>query len=74
MSEKYQKLALRLGKSLLQPPKNNLKRMSANSYFTYSPEPAQPLNKDPKWTTAEDAVSCIKSGLCYFFLVFYVQI
>lgn len=32
------------------------------TYFTYSPEIAQPLQKEPNWTTAEEAVKCIKSG------------
>lgn len=32
------------------------------TYFTYSPEIAQPLQREPKWTTAEEAVKCIKSG------------
>ncbi|KAJ9601609.1 hypothetical protein L9F63_000217, partial [Diploptera punctata] len=38
--------------------KNNASR----SFYTYSPEPAQPLNREPKWVTAEEAVKCIKSG------------
>lgn len=32
------------------------------SYYTYSPEPAQPLKRDPKWVSAKEAVKCIKSG------------
>jgi len=31
------------------------------SYFTYNPEPAQPLKRDPKWVSAKEAVQCIKS-------------
>lgn len=62
MAEKYHKLAFRFSKFLLQKNKNNIKRSSVNLYFTYSPEPAQPLARDPKWTTAEEAVNCIKSG------------
>lgn len=32
------------------------------TYFTYSPEPAQPIKgKEPVWTTAEDALSILKS-------------
>lgn len=61
MSIKYQKLAVRLGQLLSQ--RNNGEKTATNMYFTYCAEPAQPLEKDPKWTTAEDAVSCIKSGL-----------
>lgn len=40
------------------------------TYFTYSPEIAQPIQRDPKWTTAEEAVQCIKSGrlVIYFIL------
>nr|CAD7586744.1 unnamed protein product [Timema genevievae] len=35
----------------------------SRSYYTYSPEPAQPLpNREPKWTTALEAMQCIKSG------------
>ncbi|XP_023701695.1 4-hydroxybutyrate coenzyme A transferase [Cryptotermes secundus] len=32
------------------------------TYYTYSPEPAQPLKRDPKWVSAKEAVQCIKSG------------
>lgn len=32
------------------------------TYYTYSKEPFQPLNRQPKWTSAEEAVSAIKSG------------
>jgi hypothetical protein len=32
------------------------------SFYTYSPEPAQPLKRDPKWVSAKEAVQCIKSG------------
>ncbi|KAJ4450943.1 hypothetical protein ANN_02378 [Periplaneta americana] len=31
------------------------------TYYTYSPEPAQPLNRDPKWVSAKEAVQCIQS-------------
>uniref|UniRef100_A0A8D8ZPU9 4-hydroxybutyrate coenzyme A transferase n=1 Tax=Cacopsylla melanoneura TaxID=428564 RepID=A0A8D8ZPU9_9HEMI len=35
---------------------------SAKTYFTYSLEPSQPLPREPKWCTPEEAVQCIKSG------------
>lgn len=62
MADKFQKLAYRFGKLLLPSSKYNVEKSALNSYFTYSPEPAQPLPRDPKWTSAEEAVSCIKSG------------
>jgi hypothetical protein len=34
-----------------------------NSYFTYSNQISQPMNKDPQWASAEEAVKCIKSGI-----------
>ncbi|KAL1138195.1 hypothetical protein AAG570_009887 [Ranatra chinensis] len=39
---------------------------SNKTFFTYSPEIAQPLNREPKWTTAEEAVSCIQSNNTIF--------
>ncbi|XP_065225917.1 4-hydroxybutyrate coenzyme A transferase [Planococcus citri] len=62
MADKFQKLASRFGKLLLPSNKYNVEKSAVNFYFTYSPEPAQPLPRDPKWTSAEEAVSCIKSG------------
>ncbi|XP_075238443.1 succinyl-CoA:acetate/propanoyl-CoA:succinate CoA transferase [Lycorma delicatula] len=38
---------------------NNKKK---RSYFTYSKEIAQPIQREPCWVSAEEAVSCIKSG------------
>lgn len=32
------------------------------SYYTYSREPFHPLKRDPKWQTADEAVSVVKSG------------
>lgn len=64
MAEKFQKLAFRFGKLLIPSSKCNVEKSAVNFYFTYSPEPAQPLPRDPKWTTAEEAVTCIKSGMC----------
>lgn len=47
------------GASTISSTKYSSKR---RTYFTYSPEIAQPLQREPKWTTAEEAVKCIKSG------------
>lgn len=32
------------------------------TYYTYSPEPSQPLNRDPTFCSIEEAVKCVKSG------------
>ncbi|XP_067007510.1 4-hydroxybutyrate coenzyme A transferase [Anabrus simplex] len=33
------------------------------TYYTYTPEPSQPLNREPKWVNETcEAVQCIKSG------------
>lgn len=37
---------------------NELKR----TFYTYSPEPSQPINRDPTFCSVEDAVKCVKSG------------
>lgn len=42
------------------------KRNKPRNYFTYSPEIAQPLPREPKWTTAEEAVQCIESSKCLY--------
>lgn len=34
----------------------------SKNFFTYSLEPSQPLPREPKWCTPEEAVQCIKSG------------
>jgi hypothetical protein len=54
------RVTTRLGGALYWAPisRGNTPR----SYYTYSPEPAQPLNRDPKWVSAKEAVQCIKSG------------
>lgn len=58
------RVSSRLGASLywgpaaVTVPRGNTPR----SYYTYSPEPAQPLKRDPKWVSAKEAVQCIKSG------------
>jgi hypothetical protein len=50
--------ALYLGPTSVTVSRSNARR----SYYTYSPEPAQPLKRDPKWVSAKEAVQCIKSG------------
>lgn len=35
---------------------------SNRTYYTYSPEPSQPLNRDPTFCSIEEAVKCVKSG------------
>lgn len=49
---------------------------SPRNYFTYTPEPAQPIKgKEPKWTTAEEAFQDLKSGiikLLFIAHIFYV--
>lgn len=32
------------------------------TFYTYSPEPSQPINRDPTFCSIEDAVKCVKSG------------
>ncbi|XP_073969400.1 succinyl-CoA:acetate/propanoyl-CoA:succinate CoA transferase [Rhodnius prolixus] len=45
------------GLSAVLATKNNNR-----NYFGYSKEISQPLNREPCWVTAEEAVKCIKSG------------
>lgn len=33
-----------------------------NTFYSYSPEPSQPLNREPKIVSVEEAVKCIKSS------------
>lgn len=38
------------------------------TFYTYSPEPGQPINRDPTFCSIEEAVKCVKSGkLCVNF-------
>lgn len=37
---------------------NDLKR----KFYTYSPEPGQPIDREPTFCSIEDAVKCVKSG------------
>ncbi|PSN40281.1 hypothetical protein C0J52_22100 [Blattella germanica] len=58
------KVSSRIGAALYWAPTSTLvsRNKTSRSYYTYSPEPAQPLNKDPKWVSAKEAVQCIQSG------------
>ncbi|KAK7869590.1 hypothetical protein R5R35_003381 [Gryllus longicercus] len=42
------------------------KANTRRSYYSYSNEPAQPLNREPKWCSFEEAVKCIQSGNTVF--------
>lgn len=33
------------------------------TYFTYTPQVSQVLDREPKWVCADEAVQCIKSGM-----------
>lgn len=39
-----------------------LRNRQCKTYYTYSPEPSQPLNREPTFCSIEDAVKCVKSG------------
>lgn len=45
-----------------------VKKNAARSYFGYSREIAQPLNRQPEWTTPEKAVCVIESGDYSYYL------
>lgn len=47
----------------------NTKSSNGRTYYTYTHEPAQFLSKEPKWTTAEDALSILKSGKINIFMI-----
>ncbi|KAK9502096.1 hypothetical protein O3M35_012691 [Rhynocoris fuscipes] len=49
------------GASAILSTKNNKR-----NYFSYSKEIAQPLPREPKWCSAEEAVQCIESGNTVF--------
>lgn len=41
------------------------------TFYTYSPEPSQPINRDPTFCSIEEAVKCVKSGIlpeCFNFI------
>lgn len=52
-----------LGQKSISPTVTQLK----NSFYSYSPEPSQPLNREPKYVSVEDAVKCVKSGKLLLF-------
>jgi hypothetical protein len=58
------RVSTRLGGALYWSPTSVTvsRGKTPRSYYTYSPEPAQPLKRDPKWVSAKEAVQCIKSG------------
>lgn len=37
-------------------------RGGQKTYFTYTPQVSQVLDREPKWVSADEAVQCIKSG------------
>lgn len=49
----------RLANIVQSSASNNLNR----TFYTYSPEPSQPINRDPTFCSIEDAVKCVKSGM-----------
>jgi len=40
-------------------------RIGPKTYFTYTPQVSQVLDREPKWVSADEAVQCIKSGNNY---------
>lgn len=42
---------------------SNLKSTPNRNFYSYSPEPAHPLNKEPKIVSIAEAVKCVKSGI-----------
>lgn len=61
MKSKATSLCCRLVRAQLAP-KSQLKAPARRSYYSYCNEPFQPLNREPPWMKAEEAVSAIKSG------------
>lgn len=55
-------LNLRHFGNVLRQQKGALGRLDCNTFYTYSPEPSQPLNREPTFCSVEDAVKCVKSG------------
>lgn len=44
-----------------------LTSIAANrTFYTYSTEPSQPLNREPVFCSIDDAVKCVKSGKLYW--------
>lgn len=52
---------------------STIKKSSPRSYYTYTREPAQPIKgKQPKWTTAKEAMVDLKSGMYANFMLLKV--
>lgn len=49
---------------------NSIWDSEPKTYFTYTPQVSQVLDREPKWVTADEAVRCIKSGIIVFFPLF----
>lgn len=48
---------------LVKAATNNGSAVSqVKTYYTYSPEPSQLLDREPTFCSVEDAVKCVKSG------------
>lgn len=46
---------------------STLKKITPRNFYTYVREPAQPIKgKEPKWTTAKEAMVDLKSGMQFF--------
>uniref|UniRef100_A0A1W7R9E6 4-hydroxybutyrate coenzyme A transferase n=1 Tax=Hadrurus spadix TaxID=141984 RepID=A0A1W7R9E6_9SCOR len=60
------RVAARYLSKSLQKKKTNISYSAFQTYYTYTNEPSQPLERKPKWTSAEEAVSLIKSGNTVF--------
>lgn len=75
MSSLALRFAPRFGKSTAAAVASSSSQQKFNTYYTYSNQISQPLERKPTYTTAEEAVKCIKSGqflcatiLCELFL------
>lgn len=70
------RVSTRLGGALYWPPASvTVSRVNTpRSFYTYSPEPAQPLKRDPKWVSAKEAVQCIQSGMEIIYINIVIQL
>lgn len=56
-------LSLKHFGNVLRRQKGATRRLDAcKTFYTYSPEPSQPLNREPKFCSIDEAVQCVKSG------------
>lgn len=62
MSSLALRFAPRFGKSTAAAVASSSSQQKFNTYYTYSNQISQPLERKPTYTTAEEAVKCIKSG------------